>query len=177
MYLLSRLRHFSNVEACRTFFHAHIMSRINYVSNVGDSCSDVHIKKLISVHKPAVKVLRAASQMLHGRGHISADLLPLKQHPQYNECILVHTVVHNKSPIYLRQLLHAGTSNNGNSGSSIFVSPKTRVYLYKMSFPYSGSYCCNMLLGDLKSTYLTDTFIHKILQHLRSDFDTRQSDC
>ena len=26
MYMLSRLRHFSNVETCRTFFHAHIMS-------------------------------------------------------------------------------------------------------------------------------------------------------
>ena len=26
MYLLSRLRHFSNAEVCRTFFHAHIMS-------------------------------------------------------------------------------------------------------------------------------------------------------
>ena len=34
VYLLSRLRHFFNAEACRTFFHAHIMSRINYVSNV-----------------------------------------------------------------------------------------------------------------------------------------------
>ena len=34
VYLLSRLRHFCNSEACNTFFHAHIMSRINYVSNV-----------------------------------------------------------------------------------------------------------------------------------------------
>ena len=45
-YLLSRLRHFCNIEACNTFFHAQIMSRINYVSNVWrDGCSDVHIKK------------------------------------------------------------------------------------------------------------------------------------
>ena len=43
VYLLSRLRHFCNSEACNTFFH--IMSRINYVSNVWDGCSDVHIKK------------------------------------------------------------------------------------------------------------------------------------
>ena len=44
VHLLSRLRHFCNSEACITFFHAHIMSRINYVSNVWDGCSDVHIK-------------------------------------------------------------------------------------------------------------------------------------
>ena len=42
VYLLSSLRHFSNVEACRTFFHAHIMSRINYASNVWDSWSDAY---------------------------------------------------------------------------------------------------------------------------------------
>ena len=47
VYLLSRLRHFCNSEACNTlcFFHAQIMSRINYVSNVWDSCSDVYISK------------------------------------------------------------------------------------------------------------------------------------
>ena len=55
VYLLSRLRHFCNTETCNTFFHAHIMSRINYVSNVWDSCSDVHLKKLKAVHKRAVK--------------------------------------------------------------------------------------------------------------------------
>ena len=42
VYLLSRLRHFSNVEACRTFFHAQIMSRTNDVSNVWDSWSDAY---------------------------------------------------------------------------------------------------------------------------------------
>ena len=42
VYLLSRLRHFSNVEACRTFFHAQIMSRTNDVSNAWDSWSDAY---------------------------------------------------------------------------------------------------------------------------------------
>ena len=46
MYLLSHLRHFCNSEACNTFFHAHIMSRINYVSDVWDGCSHVLSKNL-----------------------------------------------------------------------------------------------------------------------------------
>ena len=86
-----------------SFFHAHIKSRINYVSNVWDGCSDVHIKKLKTVHKRAVKVLRAASPMLTERGHFSYGPLPLKEHFQCNKCILVHKVIHNKSPQYLRQ--------------------------------------------------------------------------
>ena len=118
MCLLSRLRHFSKVEACRTFFHAHIMSQINYVFNVGDSCSDVHTKKLISILKRAVIVLHTTSQMLPRRGHTSVNPLPLKQHLKSNKCILIHKVIHNKSPTYLRQLLHAGTRSNGNSRKS-----------------------------------------------------------
>ena len=62
VYLLSRLRPFVTVKLVILFFHARIMSRINYVSNVWDSCSDVHLKKLKAVHKRAVKVLCAASQ-------------------------------------------------------------------------------------------------------------------
>ena len=67
------------------------MSRINYVSNVWDRCSDVHIKHIKSVHKSAVKVICAASPVLTGRGHIHVyGPLLLKVHPRYNKCILVH---------------------------------------------------------------------------------------
>ena len=118
-----------------------------------------------------------SSQMLPGRGHTSVDPLPLKQHPQYDKCILVHKVVHNKSPAYVRQELHAGTRSNVNSRKSIFVLPKTRIDLYKMSFSYSGSYCWKLLPSDLKNTYSIDKFKCKILQHFSSDCDMRQSDC
>ena len=174
--MLSRLRHFSNVETCRTFFHAHSMSRINYVSNVWNSRSDVSIKKLISVHKRAVKVLHAFSQMLPGRGHTSVDPLPLKQHLQCNKCILMHKVVHNKSPACLRQLLRAGTRSDVNSRNNIFVLPKTRIDLYTISFSYSGSYRWNMLPSDFKNTCSVDTLKYKILQHFRSNCDMRQLD-
>ena len=131
---------------CNTFFHAHIMSRINYVSNVWDDCSDVHIKKLKAVHKRAVKVLCAASPMPTGRGHISYGPLPLKEHLQCNKCILVYKVIHNKSPQYhLRQLVHTGARNDHSSRNSILILPKTRIDIYKMNFAYSGSFCWNAL--------------------------------
>ena len=131
VYLLSRLRYFRNSEACNTVFHAHIMSRINYVSNVWDGCSNVHIKKLKSVHKRAVKDLCAASPILTGRGHISYGPLPLKEHLQCNKCILVHKVIHNKSPQYLRQLVHTGARSDHSSRNSIFILPKTRIDIYE----------------------------------------------
>ena len=107
------------------------MSRINYVSNVWDSCSDVRLKKLKAVHKRAVKVLCAASPMLTGQGHISYGPLPLKEHLQYNKCILVQKVIHNKSPQYLRQFAHTGARNDHSSRNSILILHKTRIDIYE----------------------------------------------
>ena len=56
------------------------------------------------------------------RGQTSADPLPPKQHLQYNKCILVHKVVHNKAPAFLRELLHAETSSIVKERNSFFCS-------------------------------------------------------
>ena len=150
------------------------------LSNINNYCP---ISVLSSISKPLEKhvhrhLLKYLEKlMLPGRGHTSVDPIPLKQHLQYNNFILVHKVVHNKLPTYLRQLLHAGTRSNVNSRSSIFVLPKTRLGLYKMSFSCSGSYCWNMLPSDLKNTCSIDIFKYKILQHFHSGRDMRQSDC
>ena len=168
VYLLSRLRHFCNSEACNTFFHALIMSRINYVF----SCSDVHLRKLKAVHKLAVKVLCAASPMLSGRGHISYGPLPLKEHLQCNKCILVHKVIHNKSPQYSRQLVQIGARSDHSSWNSILILPKTRIDIYKMSFAYSGSFCWNALPRSLKTACSVSTFKSKALKHFRTERNT-----
>ena len=141
---------FVTVKLVIRFFHARIMSRINYVSNVWDSCSDVHIKKLKAVHKRAVKVLCAASPMLTGRWYIWYGPLPLKEHLQYNKRILVHKVIHNKSPQYLRQLVQIGALSDHSSWNSIHNLPQKRIDIYKMSFAYSGSFRWNALTRSLK---------------------------
>ena len=137
------------------------MSRINYVSNVWDSCSDVHLKKLKAVQKRAVKVLCAASPML-----------TLKEHLQYNKCILVHKVIHNKSPHYLRQLVHTGARSDHSSRNSILILPRTRIDIYKMSFAYSGSFRWNALPRSLKIACSVSTFKPKALQHFRTECNT-----
>ena len=111
----------------------------------------------------------AASPMLTGRGHISYGPLPLKEHLQCNKCILVHKVVHNKSPQYLRQLVHTGARSDHSSRNSILILPKTRIDIYKMSFAYSGSFCWNALPRTLKIACSVSTFKSKALQHFRTE--------
>ena len=107
-----------------------------------DSCSDGRVR--------AVKVICAASPKLTGREDISYDPLPLKEHLQYNKCVLVHTVIHNRSFQYLRQLVHTGALNDHSSRNSILILPKTRSDIYKMNLAYSGSFCWNALPRSLK---------------------------
>ena len=123
---------------------------INYVSNVWDGCSDMHIKKCQCVQKRAVKVLCAVSPVLTWREHISYGPLPLEEHLQFNKCILMHKVIYNNLPQYLRRLVHSGARSDHSSRNSILVLPKTRINFYKMSLAYSGSFCWNALPRSLK---------------------------
>ena len=125
----------------------------------------MYIKKknpLKAVHKSAVKVLCAASPVLTGREHIKYGPLPLKEHFQCNKCILVHTVIHNKSPQYLRQLVYTGAHSDHSSWNSILISPKTRIDIYKIRFAYSGSFCWNALPRSLKIACSVTTFKLKL---------------
>jgi len=99
-----------------------------------------------------------------GRAHISYAL-PLKKHLQCNNCILVHKFIHNKSPQYLRQLVHTRERSDHSSRNSILIFPKTRIDIHKMSFAYSGSFCWNALPRSLKIACSVSTFKSKALQH------------
>ena len=94
---------------------------------------------------------------------------PLKEHLQCNKCILVHKVIHNKSPQYLRQLVRTRARNDHSSRNSILILPKTRIDIYKMSFAYSGSFCWNALPRSLKIAFSVSTFKSKGLEHFRTD--------
>ena len=95
-----------------------------------------------------------------------------KRHIQYNQCTLVHKVIHNKSPQYLRQLVHTGVRSDHSSRNSILILPKTRIDVYKMSFAYSGSFCWNALPRSLKIACSVSTFKSKALQHFRTECNT-----
>ena len=147
------------------------MSRIIYVSNVWDGCSDVHIYfYFLSVHKRAVKIICVVWPVLTGRGHISYGPFPLKEHPRHHR---YNKVIHNKSPQYLRQLVHSGARSDHSSRNSILILPKTRTDIYKMSFAYSGSFCWNALPRSLKIACSVSTFRSKALQQFRTECNTK----
>ena len=167
VYLLSRLSHVTNSEACFFFFHAHVMSLINYASNLWDNCSGTHLTKLNSVHKRALKILRKVSS---GSEEECAPQQPLSltNHLKYNKCILMHKIIHGKCPAYLEKTITSSSRYSINSRHMTLIVPKPRIDLFKSSLEYSGVFCWNGLPKNLKQSFSTKTFKDKLMSYLQS---------
>ena len=57
VYQSSKIKHFRNFHARKTFFQAHIQSGIDYASTLWDSASDSLQKPLKSLHRRAIKIV------------------------------------------------------------------------------------------------------------------------
>ena len=167
VYLLSRLSHVTSSEACFLFFHAHIMSLINYASNLWDNCSNTYLRKLNSCHKRAIKVLRKVSDSFTDKSMLS-KVLPLKTHLIYNKCILMHKIVHGKCPAYLNDTIVSSKRGAFDSRHMTLIKPQPRIELFKGSLVFSGTTCWNKLPKDLKQPLSTPTFKRKLLVYLHS---------
>ena len=58
IFLLSKLRCYVDTDALKLFFFAHCLSHINYASTVWYNAVDTYIKRLNSLHKRAIKIIR-----------------------------------------------------------------------------------------------------------------------
>lgn len=172
VYLLSRLKHVVSPEASYFFFHSHIMSRINYVSNVWDNCSEVHMKKLDSVHRRAVKHLNGVLRNTRSHQYQLPAPLPLTKHLILNKCVLMHKIIFGKCPTYLHQTIVCYETRNPNSRNATLTLPKPRIDLYKSSLAYSGTHCWNNLPKHLKEPFSTTTFKEKLGQYMRAESQT-----
>ena len=167
VYLLSQLTHVVNYEACSFFFHSHVMSLINYASNLWDCCDDVHLKKLQSIHRRALKLLQRVSNKSIDQ-HTNYIPLPLTNHLKHNKCVLMHKLIHGKCPIYLEQTFETTLKYNTNSRHMTLIVPRPRIDLYKSSLRFSGTHAWNSLPKSLKGPFSTKTFKNKLSLYLHS---------
>ena len=98
IFLLSKLNQIISNKAELAFFSAHIMSHIHYVSNVWDSCANVHMKRLGSVYKRAINLMLPNQNIAYKEKCSALQVLPLDEHLLFNKCVLVQKVVHSTVP-------------------------------------------------------------------------------
>ena len=111
----------------------------------------------------------AASPMLTGRGHISYGPLPLKEHLQCNNCILVHKVIHNKSPPSIwdsvSTLERAATIVHG---TAVLFCPKQELTFIRWVLLILDPFLGMRYLEVLRIACSVSTFKSKALQRFRT---------
>ena len=83
LFLLSQLRYYVNVKARKLFYSAHILSYINYAFTLLDGCSEVHLKKLNSLHRRAAKPILSDPSIPTDDKLKTLKLLPLTKQLKY----------------------------------------------------------------------------------------------
>ncbi|WP_295438308.1 hypothetical protein, partial [Thiolapillus sp.] len=120
LFLLSQLRYYVNVKARKLFYSAHILSHINYASTLWDGCSEVHLKKLNSLHRRAAKLILSDPSIPTDDKLKTLKLLPLTKQLKYNKAVMMFKVRNGKTPEYIRSLF---TRSSSRYGSNNFIPP------------------------------------------------------
>ena len=110
LFLPSQLGYYVNVKARKLFYSAYILSHINYASTLWDGRSEVHLKKLNSLHRRAAKLILSDPSKPADDKLKTLKLLPLMKQLKYNKAVMMFKVRNGKTPEYIRSLFTRSSS-------------------------------------------------------------------
>ena len=162
LFLLSKLRHFVDIQACMIFFNAHILSHINYASTLWDCCSEVNFKRVNSLYRRASKLIISNKHLTTDEKMQSLNLVPLRKHLQLNKCVFMKKILDGHAPIYLSNFFE----HSPIRGRKHLVLPQPRIDLFKSSLSYSGVVLWNNIPENIKQIKTITTFKVKMRSFL-----------
>ena len=162
LFLLSKLKHYVDVDTRKLFFQAHCLSRINYASTLWCNACDVHIKRMNSLHRRAAKLILPNPSLSTTEKLLTLNVLPLSHQFDYNTAILMYKLHLGKAAPYLHTFLRRATQRYG---SVDYILPHVRIDLYKSSFAFSGPYVWNSLPCMIKTNLSLKSFKDKLRIH------------
>jgi exonuclease III len=163
LFLLNKLRPLVTVDGLKSFFSAHCMSHLNYASNIWFKTSDVHIKKLESLHKRGLKIMCMQNNLTTLEKCSLLDVLPLSKQFEYNIGILIFKIIHGDAPLYLNTFIQKPCIGNRLFNCKL---PFPRIDIFKTSLAFAGSSIWNSFPANVKNCNSLYTFKHSLRKHL-----------
>ena len=114
-------------DARKIFFQAHLLSHINYASTVWSGASEVHLKKLNSLHRRAAKLILPDQSLSTTEKINKLNILPLHKRLNFNQCVTMFKIHTGKAPPYLSDFLHRPPARYGSNN---YVLPRPRTARY-----------------------------------------------
>eukprot|EP00916_Digyalum_oweni_P024480 GHVL01040461.1.p1 GENE.GHVL01040461.1~~GHVL01040461.1.p1 ORF type:complete len:234 (-),score=-6.72 GHVL01040461.1:355-1056(-) len=165
VFLLSKLKQYTDKRTLEMFHHAHVMPHINYVSTLWDGSSDVHLKKLDSLYRRSAKLIVKDNASTDMKLKM-LNFLPLEKHLKLNKAIFMHKLYHGKVPFYITSLFNKATHRYGSVN---LIPPIPRIDLYKTSLAFSGTSVWNSLPSSFKHLKSLKSFKKCVKNHLMSE--------
>jgi hypothetical protein len=141
LFQLAQIKNFLPQHAKKLFFHAYIMSLMNYCSTLWASCSNNARTPFDRLHKRAVKAILNKNQLTE-KDYKQADILNLKDQLKYNKLLFMHKIVNQNAPLKLVSKFPKKISKHP---MKIDPGRKPNTDLYKTSLSYSGPVLWNSL--------------------------------
>ena len=130
------------------FFQTHLHLHINYASTVWNGASEVHLKKLNSLHKRAAKLILPDQSLSTTEKLNKLNIIPLDKQLKFNRCVIMFKIHTGKAPPYLSDFLHRAPARYGSNN---YVLPRPHIDQFKTSFAFSGSSTWNIHPSKLKT--------------------------
>jgi hypothetical protein len=169
VFLLSKLRYFTDEPTRKLFYYAHVQPHLDYASSIWDGSSEANLKSLNSLHRRAIKLIvdRPSEVLSTDNKFKMLDILPLEKQFMYNKLVLMRKITLSKTPAYLNSLFHFAHSRSSRTPGNNLVVPMPRLDIYKSSLSYSGAKLWNSIPADVRAAPSLRTFKTKLLKHLR----------
>ena len=160
LYQLNQVKHFIDTHTKRIFYFAYIQPHLDFCSNLWGHCAPSHINRLVSLQRRAIKAIVASNNIDDGDFQ-KLEIMPLDKRTTYNNCILMHKIVHKDAPEYLRNLFPLKNDGYLSHTEKVWV-PKPKIDLFKTSFSYRGALDWNQLPLRLRQMQHFPNFKHAL---------------
>ena len=98
LFVPSQLRHYVDSDTHKIFFQAHLLSHIDYASTVWSDASEVHLKKLYSLHRRAAKLILPDKSVSSRQKLNKLNIVPLHKQLKCNQCVTIFKIHTGKAP-------------------------------------------------------------------------------
>ena len=167
LFLLAKLRQFTDETARKLFYNAYILPYIDYSSTIWDSCSEANLKRLNSLHRRAAKLVIGRDKVPNNTDDKLKllGMLPLKKQLFLNKMVFMQKAILGQTPAYISDQFRFSSPPYESLKNSLYV-PRPRVDIYKTSLSYSGAEAWNKLPKTLKSARSVASFRARLYRYL-----------
>ena len=168
VFLLSKLRLFTDEETRMLFYNAHIQPHLDYCSTVWDGASQTIINPLNSLHRRSAKLIidTRMNNLCTDDKLATLDIMPLQNRFYYNKLVLMFKMYRSKAPEYLSCLL-TRTAIYRTLRNDL-VMPTPHLFLYRRSLAYSGAQLWNSIPKTIKSAPSLASFKAQLHKYISS---------